>query len=227
MSPQQSPVASFLKRLLLLIIFGTASIFLIKAIYAFGLAQSPDERKVKTQAFRDMPVEVVEVRNLQSETWWKDLEIEVKNVSTKPIYYLRAYLIFTDEKLTWGESAVALVWGDPKKLDSRKYAAADTERVEPGKTFVLTVPEMYRKGLEGKQRRHPELTKHFELDFYKISFGDGTEIEARRLRDFRGNDPPPKPQKRHHPSLAKVSGTNHSTTSTPVPSAVEVIVLGG
>lgn len=40
MSPQQQPAASLAKRLLLLIIFGVASIFLIKGIYVLGSAQS-------------------------------------------------------------------------------------------------------------------------------------------------------------------------------------------
>jgi len=35
-----------------------------------------------------MPVRVREVKDLQSETWPNDLEIEVENVSSKPIYFI-------------------------------------------------------------------------------------------------------------------------------------------
>jgi hypothetical protein len=211
MSPQPSPAASFLKRLLLLIIFGTASIFLIKAIYALGPAQSPDERKVKVRAFRDVPVELVEVRNLQSETWWKDLEIELKNVSKKPIYFLTAYLEFPDESIDGARHGISLAWGNPKKLDSRKLADADAEFVEPGKTFVLTIPKMYQGGLRVKQSLRPEATKNLTLGFEKIYFGDGTGFDAEgHWRDFRSSSSPPKPENRHH--AIRLKERNHSTT---------------
>ena len=45
-----------------------------------------------------MPLTIVKVRNLQSDTWYNDLGIEVKNVSSKPIYFILAYLIFPDDK---------------------------------------------------------------------------------------------------------------------------------
>ena len=35
-----------------------------------------------------MPVRVREVKDLRSETWPNDLEIEVENVSSKPIYFI-------------------------------------------------------------------------------------------------------------------------------------------
>jgi hypothetical protein len=217
MSPQQETAASFLKRVLLLIICGTASIFLIKAIYALGPAQSPDERKVKVRDFKDMPVELVEVRNLQSETWWKDLEIELKNVSKKPIYFLTAYLEFPDDR--WGDSiyGVRLAWGNPKKLDMRKFAAADAEYVEPGKTFVLTIPEMYQGGLRVMQRMRPHVAKNLRLWFEKTYFGDGTGFESEgRWQDFRSDESPPKFEERHHSKRHKKEG-NHSTTSIPEP----------
>ena len=50
-----------------------------------------------------MPLVVTEVRNLQSETWHKDLEIEVKNISDKPIYSILAFLAFDDIKVVGGE----------------------------------------------------------------------------------------------------------------------------
>jgi hypothetical protein len=198
MSPQQTTALSLSKRLLLFVICGAASVFLITTIYALGPVQesSRQERTLKIREFEDMPVELVEIRNHESESWSKDLEIEVKNVSSKPIYFVRAYLIFPDEKTATGESGIRLTWGDAAKLDSRNYALAEAERVEPGKTFVLTIPEMLRKGIAAKQRLHPEVTKKLELEFTKIYFGDGTGFEGPQFRDFRGNDPP-KSEKNH------------------------------
>jgi hypothetical protein len=189
MSPQRDDALSFTKRLLLFVIFAVISIFLIKGFYALGSAQSPasanQERKLTTRDFKDMPVTLVEIRNQESETWWKDLEIEVKNTSSKPIYFVRAYLLFPDEKQSSGESGIRLGWGDPEKLDGRNYANPEAERVEPGKNFILTIPEMFFKGLKAKQRLRPAATRNLVLEFTNIYFGDGTGFEGSQLRDFR------------------------------------------
>jgi hypothetical protein len=220
MSPQQRTAISFSKRLLLFLVVGTASIFLIKAIYALG-PQSPEspgqERKLATREFKDMPVELVEVRNLQSDTWWKDLEIELKNVSKKPIYYLSAYLEFPDDGSGGSIYGILLSWGNGKKLDTRKFADSDAEHVEPGDTFVLTIPEMYIKGLRAMHRMRPQVTYNLRLWFEKTYFGDGTGFESEgHWQDFRGNDPPPKLEKRHHSKRLK-EARNHATTSIPEP----------
>jgi len=217
MSPQHQSAISLTKRLLLLIIFGIASIFLIRTIYALAPSQSNNasahERKIKVRTFKDIPVSLVEVRNLQSETWYEDLEIELKNVSTKPIYFLTAYLEFPDDR--WGDSiyGVNLAWGDPTKLDMWKVAPAGAEYVEPGKTFVLTIPEMYRKGLRAMHRMRPHVTKNLRLWFEKTYFGDGTGFESEgHWRDFRSNGPPPKPDINH-----RSPERNHATASIPEP----------
>jgi uncharacterized pyridoxal phosphate-containing UPF0001 family protein len=61
MSPQQINALSLSKRLLLVVICGAASIFLIKGIYALGPTQSQEssaqERKLKIREFKDMPVD--------------------------------------------------------------------------------------------------------------------------------------------------------------------------
>ncbi|HEY5885432.1 MAG TPA: hypothetical protein VIT88_12130, partial [Pyrinomonadaceae bacterium] len=94
-SAQQNITIS-LKRFLLLILAALASLCLINATYALDVQSelSNQKRKLKTRDFKDMPVALVEVRHLQSETWYEDLEIEVRNISSKPIYFVRAYLLF-------------------------------------------------------------------------------------------------------------------------------------
>src|SRR5438309_12052540 len=75
------------------------------------------ERTFKTRDFKDMPLAIVKVRNLQSDTWYKDLEIEVKNISTKPIYSILAYLIFPDNKIYGNEVAgITLEYGVRKYI---------------------------------------------------------------------------------------------------------------
>jgi hypothetical protein len=186
---QQKPAAFLIKRLAVLIILAVASVFLARAVYVLGLAQSLDssaqERKLKTKEFKEMPLVVTEVRNLQSETWHKDLQIEVKNVSKKRIYSILAFLVFDDIKVSGGESAIHLVYGDPKNGLIRALADGQDLHLEPGETYVFTIPEMYKKGLKAKHEKFPELTKNLIIRFARISFGDGTGFEVGRPRDYK------------------------------------------
>src|SRR5919205_3837616 len=58
------------------------------------------ERKVEILKSRSLPpgtpVAISAVRNLQSEDWLRNLEIEIQNTSNKPIYYLEIETYFPD-----------------------------------------------------------------------------------------------------------------------------------
>jgi hypothetical protein len=169
-----------------------------------------EERKLKTKTFKDMPLEVRAVKNLQSDTWHKDLEIEVKNISTKPIYFILAYLIFPDVPAPGnGQSGIHLYFGDTKNVDVSKIADPQDPHIDPGETFILTIAEQFRKGLKVQHERSPELMKKLELRFSVISFGDGTGFEAGgRLGDYR--------IKKSHPDSKKNHRSNRLATSASV-----------
>ena len=115
---------------------------------------STEDRKFKSKEFVDMPVRVREVRNLQSETWHNDLEIEVENVSSKPIYFINAVLEFPDAPAPNGEkSGIVLKYGKLENMDVGRYAKAEDEHLDPGKTLILGVAKIYRKGLLAKQEK--------------------------------------------------------------------------
>ena len=145
------------------------------------------ERKLKVKEFKDLPVKIKEVRNLQSDTWYKDLEIEVKNVSDKPIYHILAWLQLPE---VYGEGAdrisgVTVEFGLAKYTDLRVIANPLDPLVKPGETCVLTIPEQYWGGLRWKHEHTPEKVRKFELKFAVISFGDGTGFAVDGLRDHR------------------------------------------
>ena len=193
MMPQPHTLSVTL-RLFLILTVGALSVFVVKGLYSAGATQAADpqsQRKIKTRDFKNMPVELVEVRNLQSDTWYEDLEIELKNISNKRIYFLTAYLTFVDEKTSSGESGVRLSWGTADNLDDRMIAVSESECVEPGHNLVLTIPKMYVKGLRAKQRLRPHVTRNLRLWFEKTYFGDGTGFESEgSWQDFRNNSPP-------------------------------------
>ncbi len=144
-----------------------------------------EARTFKTKDFKDLPVVVTHVRNLQSETWHKDLEIDVKNVSAKPIYSILAYLIFPDDSVPSGESGIRLLFGNRKNIDVRRIAAPEDPHLDPSETFIFTIPEQFKKGLKAMHEKSPQATKKLLLRFSIISFGDGTGFWIDQLRDFR------------------------------------------
>ena len=196
MNPLSKTQLLVIKRSLQVFFLCLAAVFLMKGMLALSTAQSTEssaqERKFETKDFKDMPLEV-QVRNLQSGTWHDDLQIEVKNVSSKPIYFILAYLVFPDVKAPSGVSGIPLTYGKHENGLIEKGANPTDEHLDPGKTYVFTVPEVFRKGLAAKQKKFPSAMKKLELDFAVISFGDGTGFEAEQPTDFRGKQfkPPP------------------------------------
>lgn len=151
-----------------------------------SLNQTEDERKLKVKEFKDMPLAIKEVRNLQSATWYKDLEIEVKNISSKPIYSVLAYLKFPDVNADPHRvSGITMEFGLDKYIDIRVIGNPADPRVNPGETCVLRIDEQYWAGLRWKQEHAPERVKKFELKFGVISFGDQTGFAAESPRDYK------------------------------------------
>ncbi len=156
------------------------------ALEILGAQQGDQERTFEMRDFKDLPLAVRQVRNLQSDTWHKDLEIEVKNNSTKPIYSILAYLEFPDEPVRGdGVSGIVIIFGERKYVDLRRIGDSQDPHLNPGDTYVFTIPEKLKKGLKVKHEKSPKAFKRLELRFGVISFGDGTGFEAEEFSDYR------------------------------------------
>jgi len=159
------------------------------------------ERTFKARDFKDNPLIVRQVRNLQSDTWHKDLEIEVKNISTKPIYCILAYLQFPDDPVSGnGVSGFTVVYGERKYIDLRRVGDPQDPHLNPGDTYVFTIPEKMKKGLKVQHEKSPNNFNRLELHFGVISFGDGTGFAAEEFRDYRAIKLNPVTNKNHHVS---------------------------
>jgi hypothetical protein len=220
LNPQPKTSTVVAKTALLLPFVCLFLFFMVKTVLMAGFAQSPEsitqERNLKLKTFKDIPVVIYKVRNLKSDTWHKDLEIEVKNVSDKPIYFMLAYLVFPDDPVPpGGESGIPLMYGDPKKNGNiAKYANPEDEHLEPGKTYVFTVPELFKKGLKAKHEKFRERTKNLVFKFAIINFGDKTGFEAGQSLDLRNKG---SAGSLHKEKIFKDVKLSHSTsTSTPV-----------
>jgi len=162
-------------------------------------AHGQEKKNIRIREFKDMPLKVQAIRNLDSETWHKDLQIEVKNVGTKPIYSILAYLEFLDEKVPDnGVSAIILRYGERKYIDITVAGNPQDAHLNPGDTYVFTIEEKYKKGLAIRHERSPELFKHMEFRFNLISFGDRTGFEVGEPTDYRNVKKPSGDGKKHH-----------------------------
>lgn len=190
MSPQQSSAVSLTKRLLLLMIFGAALVLLFKTVYTLGRAQSTQapaqERKLKVTEFKSMPLEV-KVKNLQSKMWQKDLEIEVKNISGRPIYFILAYLTFPDDipPSSSDEVGFSLHYGKPENIRISHLADPEDLHLGPNEKYSFTLPESIRIGFEARHKKYPGLDKNLIFRIALVSFGNGTGWEAGEPRDKR------------------------------------------
>ena len=146
-----------------------------------------------------MPLKVKKVKNLQSDTWHKDLEIEVENIGTKPIYSILVYLEFPEYKLRDNrDHGIVLEYGERKYIDIRAIGDPQDPHLNPGDTYIFTIEEKYRGGLKIHHEKAPEDYKRLDLHFGVISFGDGTGFHVQRFLDYRTKTSPSVANKHHH-----------------------------
>jgi hypothetical protein len=156
-----------------------------------------------------MPVAVKEVRNLQKgeDEWFRDLEIEVENISDKPIYFNSLGIEFPDipapqpetraDETTPSRSTtgVGMRFGALRLGDVRNLATADDTPLKPGEAHVFKVPDGFVQGFESMKKNGkvpPDGSKNIVIEFNTISFGDGTGYIAGERREYpkKKNDGP-------------------------------------
>ncbi len=120
----------------------------------------------KEQAFKD----------LNNENWLRDLEIEVKNTGTKPIYFLdiQVHLPETgnpDRAL----DVIPLFYGRSDLVSLSAPLKPEDVPIKPGETHIFTIPKNAVGGWELFVRdEHISQPKKVRVIFQFINFGDGT-----------------------------------------------------
>ena len=185
----QKIAASLIPKLLLLTL--CLALALITGNFEPGLTQSPkEERKLNVHTFNRMPLKVKEVRNLQKEEdWFRDLEIEVQNISNRPIYFISLGIEFPDIPAAPPETRAdgstpsrsvtgfGLTYGADRLMDVRELAGPDDIPLKPGETYVFKIPKARVLGFESMNREKnlpPQAWNKIDIEFDIISLGDGT-----------------------------------------------------
>lgn len=144
-----------------------------------------DKREVKIRSFGEMPLKVHEIRNKDADTWYKDLQIEVKNIGTKPIYFMLAYLEFPDHKPGGRDIGFDLTYGELKYVDLNVVSDTRDLHLNPGQTYVFKITAKDARVLQRKHERAPHEFKKLDFHIDIISFGDRTGFEIGRPLDLR------------------------------------------
>ena len=167
------------KRFLALLVIGSA-------FSQIGIAQCEGKQQgtePRTLEILDvgygLPIEIVALRNFQCEHWVRELELEMRNVSDKPIYGVYITLYLPDDKGEDGHSSIAvtLEYGRSDLLHPRHRPSPDDRPIAPGETAALKVDARISRGYEHhvKTKNVPKQASYdVRMIVTAINFGDGT-----------------------------------------------------
>jgi hypothetical protein len=147
-------------------------------------ASAPDEREFKNTVPAHVPIKV-KLKNEQTfkkkenKKWARELEIEVKNTGTKPIYYLYVVIAMKDVFALGHPVSLRTIYGR-KELAFFETPLEPTDvPILPGESVTLKFPENQVQAYEG-WRDEENIADPTKVEFYMqiINYGDGTGYEA-------------------------------------------------
>jgi hypothetical protein len=112
-------------------------------------AQVPQKSQSKAFHLKPYPKEFVEVvkwANHDSKDWIDELEIHLKNVSNRPIYYLRVALVFPE--LGGNAPAEAASYGRERLSNLEHLPDEEDKPWPPGEVQAFKLPEFYVTSLK-------------------------------------------------------------------------------
>ena len=169
-------------------------LFLLSVVVVCGFvasrAQSPAEggREVVDKIPKHLPIKIKvkkekeeKVKDLKNEGWLGELEVEVTNTGTKPIYFLDIVLDLPDVFSPNGVNiGYVLSYGRGELIALNEPVRPDDVPIKPGEVAVLSVPANLAETWK-RVRAKGALTnpRKIEFSFYFINFGDGTGLVTR------------------------------------------------
>ncbi len=151
-----------------------------------GAAESAsDERKFENNIPAHVPIKV-KLKNEQSfkkkdnKNWARELEIEVKNTGTKPIYFMYMIVDMPDVRGENGHSyAFQLHYGRKELMNLDTAVLPDDVPIRPGESVTLKPYESRVVGYEALRRsKNKDDPKKVRFDMQIVNFGDGTGLHG-------------------------------------------------
>lgn len=146
-------------------------------------AQSPQkaERELEDEIPKHLPIKI-KVKHLNNEKWARDLEVEVKNTSNKPIYYLFLIVSLPEVKSESNRRmGFQLIYGRSELVSFTEPLQPEDTPIRPGESYTLKIPEQLSLGWEqftAKRNLSKTEPKKVKIRFGHLNFGDGTGFTA-------------------------------------------------
>ncbi|MGH9972062.1 MAG: hypothetical protein ACREBG_30315 [Pyrinomonadaceae bacterium] len=132
------------------------------------------ERKLYNSVPTKLPL-AFDVQNVTSEKWVHELEIEVTNISDKPIYYMDMYVFLVGVKFQGANVGFWLKYGRVQLKDFSEPLLPEDVPIKPGEKHTFKISESDAKGWDTLKVREGKAEPRFlKLYFQQINFGDGT-----------------------------------------------------
>ncbi len=143
------------------------------------------ERKLELKE-KSLPKGVIEIlgmKNLQSENFPEGFELEVKNISDKPIYCVHFIGILEEARQVYGTRVLFdLVYGATRLRNTKALAEEGDIPLLPGESVVLKPWALHVKGILMRAEKDPAFAtlgrSRVVLMMNHINFGDGTGYRA-------------------------------------------------
>jgi hypothetical protein len=128
-----------------------------------------------------LPMDITAIRNVGKVQWVSELEVEVKNVSPKPIFGIRIvfYLPGVRSRQNGLPMSFYMVYGDRRLLSPHEVAGPADRPLEPGQTAVLKVEEKLARDSErylSVNEVSAARTHLVRMSVLSVNLGDGTSF---------------------------------------------------
>jgi len=174
---------------------------LIRAHATVQEERQPEKRQLDDKIPKHVPIKVKvrsekekAFRDLNNEKWLRNLELEITNVSDRPIYFLEIWADLPEIISENGRKiGFSLRYGRIDFIDFDTRPLPGDDPIRPGQTYTFTIAENYQRAWESHRAKEGRSNpKRVELKFVQLNFGDGT--------GFNGTDAMPYPYKREQSS---------------------------
>ena len=170
--------------------------------FIFTARSMAQEREFKNKAPDLLPIKVTlkneqAFKKMDNKRWARDLEIEIKNTSSKPIYYLYVTVNMPELTPRGYPLAFRMKYGRKELGLLETPLQPDDVPILPGESVTLKIPEGIVKTYENyrDEEGRPD-PKKIEFEVNIINFGDGTgfrgtqgTFESVRQRAQRASPP--------------------------------------
>lgn len=121
-------------------------------------------------------------KDLKNKGWARELEIEVTNTGSKPIYYLYVVIVMPDVLVGGHRLTMRTTYGRTELgLPETPVEPDDVPVLIPGQSLTIKLPERkvrgYERSRDDEGRPDPKVV---EFEIQAVKFGDGTSFRGRK-----------------------------------------------